>query len=807
MLINIIDVSGFIYRGFYAIPHLTFENQDVGAVYGFCSSMSSIIKQFPNSMFIAALDSGKKTFRNEIYPEYKANRAKMPEELLSQIPLIKEACEKFGFLLAAFPNFEADDVIASYVYFLKDVPNCDINIISSDKDLMQLLQFSNVKIFDPMKHKYTTEEDVAKKFGVGSKNVLDVLSLMGDSSDNVPGVPGIGPKTAALLINKFGSLDNLLENLSELPASKKFSVLKEEKDKAILSKQLVSLKTDLPVQFEYKENIPNSINEFFLRFGFRSLVQNKFLEEKCNIKQNIDGVPERCFVFNQDDEFEIFWKDSEAGNVFKTKTLENLRDILENQNIEKVCLCSKDLSKRCLSKGIKIQNTIDVSVMSYCVFGTTIKHDIKSMEESYLAQLSSFHSSNLEKIYNFLLPKINSEFLKLFFEIENKLPIVLAQMELEGIKIDKPYLNRLAIDFQEKINNLTAEIQKIAGYKVNIASPKQLSFLLYEKLNLPKQTSKASTDSETLSNFTGLCEGIADKIISWREYSKLLNTYILPLLNLADENSRVHTNYSQTTVNTGRLSSSEPNLQNIPNRSSEGLKIRKAFIAEEGWKLVSFDYSQVELRILAHLSKSKKLIESFQNGEDIHTSTAAHIFRIPQSEITKAQRSIAKEINFSIIYGISIFQLSKRLNIERVEAQKIFDDFMALYPEILDFNQKCEEFAKANGFVKTLFGRKCFVPLINSKNKNQMNFAKRQASNAPIQGTNADITKIAMLQISDFIKQNGISAKLLLQIHDELVFEVPEGEMSCLEEIKKIMENVVQLDVPLAVDLKQSNHL
>ena len=338
MLVNIIDVSGFIYRGFYAVPHLTFGDKDVGALYGFCSSMSSIVDRFPNSMFIAALDSGKKTFRNEIYSEYKANRAQMPEELLAQIPLIKEACEAFGFYIAAFPNFEADDVIASYVALLKDRRDCQVNIISSDKDLMQLLQFQNVKIFDPMKHKYITEDDVFKKFGVASKNVLDVLSLMGDSSDNVPGVSGIGPKTAAQLINQFGSLNNLIENLDSLPNSKKFSILKSEIDKAILSRDLIKLRTDLPVQFEYSENVPNDINSFFNNFGFKSLMKNKISSEKYNIKLKVENIAEICFIHNLDDEFEVFWRNNTEKNIFKTSSLIDLKNILGSQNITKVCL-------------------------------------------------------------------------------------------------------------------------------------------------------------------------------------------------------------------------------------------------------------------------------------------------------------------------------------------------------------------------------------------------------------------------------------------------------------------------------------
>lgn len=786
-MINLIDVSGFIYRAFYALPSLTYEGQEVGALYGFCSAMRKVTKLFPDSMFIAALDSGKKTFRNEIYSEYKANRKAMPEELASQIPVIKEACERFGFFIASQIGYEADDIIASYVSKIKDYK---INIISSDKDLMQLMS-DNVSIYDPMKQKYITEDDVFKKFGVDSHKVLDVLSLIGDSSDNVPGVPGIGPKTAAELINKYGFLENLIDHLDDLPNNKRNETLKQNIDKAILSKELIKLKNDLDVDFEYKVSEPKNLEDFFKQFGFKRLLDSKETIQR----QNRILLDSESLEFNGDKLIIHLECDFSQLISFKSK--------LEDNSIQKICEDSKSLIKFCYRNGINIKNTIDVSVLSYCYIGTKISHTLEAMAAEYGIFCDS-KKDTLEKIYEYLLNHIDDKTKYLFFEIENKLTKVLAQMEDIGIKVDKSYLSNLEIYFQEKIKSIAFEIYEIAGSEFNIASPKQVAFILYEKLGF-KSTKKQSTDAETLRGFSGYHDGIADKILEWRGYSKLLNTYLKPLMDLADENSRVHTLYSQTVVNTGRLSSSEPNLQNIPNRTEEGQKIRRAFVAKSGYKLVSFDYSQMELRLLAHIANCEKLKNSFLSGDDIHKSTAMHIFHVSKEEVTKDQRRIAKEINFSILYGISLHTLSQRLRISYSEASQIYSDFMGLYPEITEYITKSENYAKENGFVETILGRKCFVPLIKSKNINLINFAKRQAINAPIQGSNADIIKLAMVELENKIKNEF---NILLQIHDELVFEIPEEKVDkVIPIIKDIMENIIKLNIPLIVDVKTNYHL
>ncbi len=780
-MINLIDVSGFIYRAFYALPSLTYKGKEVGALYGFCAAMRKITNLFPNSMFIAALDSGKKTFRNEIYTEYKANRKAMPEELVSQISFIKEACEKFGFFISSKIGYEADDIIASYVSKIK---GHKINIISSDKDLMQLMS-DTVSVYDPMKQKYITEEDVFKKFGVNHQKILDVLSLMGDSSDNVPGVPGIGPKTAAELINKYGSIENLINHLDELPKNKRNETLKQEIDKAILSKELIKLKSDLDIDFEYKISKAENLEDFFKNFGFKRLLESKATQHQILL----DSKP---LMINGDKL--IILSDYDPSQLIKLKSK------LENTDIQKICEDSKILIKDCYKNKIDVKNTFDISVLSYCYIGTKISHTLELMAAEYGISSDS-KEETLEKIYEYLLSHIDEKTKYLFFEIENKLTKVLAKMESLGIKVDKTYLNELEIYFQEKIESTALQIYKIAGSEFNIASPKQVAFILYEKLGF-KATKKQSTDAQTLKTFSGCHDGITDKILKWRGFSKLLNTYVKPLKDLADENSRVHTLYLQTVVNTGRLSSSEPNLQNIPNRTEEGQKIRKAFIARDGYKLVSFDYSQMELRLLAHIADCEKLKNSFLSGDDIHKSTAMHIFNVSKDNVTKDQRRIAKEINFSILYGISLHTLSQRLQITYSEASQIYSDFMGLYLEITDYITKTENYAKENGFVETIFGRKCFVPLINSKNINLVNFAKRQAINAPIQGSNADIIKLAM------VKLGNKDLDILLQIHDELVFEIPEEKVEdTIPFIKNTMENILKLNVPLIVDVKISSHL
>ncbi|MBQ9335536.1 MAG: hypothetical protein IJS10_03255 [Alphaproteobacteria bacterium] len=783
-MVHLIDVSGFIYRAFYGLPSLIYAGQEVGALYGFCSAMQKITILFPHSMFIAALDCCKRTFRNEIYDQYKATRKAMPEELVAQIPLIKTACDKFGFYRVESPGFEADDVIATYTSKIHDQP---VNIISSDKDLMQLMS-DKITIYDPMKRKYITTEDVIKKFGVTPDKVLDVLSLMGDTSDNVPGVPGIGAKTAATLINEYGSLDNLIANLDKLPKSKRNDVLKAEINKAILSKKLISLRTDLDVKYEYKETQQNGLNEFLLNYGFKSLIksngkQNQFFNIAANKEQEENPLP------------------LITGDL-SDKKLQQLKTRLEDPEIQKLCSDAKILYKKCLAMGINLVNTIDISVMSYCVSGTRTRHDIASMETFYniagnvVTQDQKQHI--LKKLYIAITDKLSTSSRHLFYDIENKLPEILAKMEYRGIKVDICKLKELEIYFTEQLEDISQKIYKIVGEKFNIASPKQVSHILYEKIGFKHSGKKLNTDSDTLMAFSGKRKGLANKILDWRGYSKLLNSYVRSFLRLADKNSRIHTTYTQMIVNTGRLSSSDPNLQNIPIRTKEGQKIRNSIIASDGYKLVSFDYSQMELRILAHMSSCERLKNAFLTEKDIHRATAAHIFNISEELVSPEQRRLAKVINFSVIYGMTARGMSRRYDMPKKQVYELFSRFMRLYPEIFIYMENLEKYAEQYGFVETILGRKCFTPLIHSPLPHMVSFAKRQAINAPIQGSNADIIKMAM------IKLNALTdIHLLLQIHDELIFEIPDALLETrVLAVKNIMENIFQLCIPLKVDVK-----
>ncbi len=775
-MIVLIDVSGFIYRAFYALPGLLYEGREVGALYGFCTAMRKMQKLFPKAIFVAAMDSSKKTFRNEIYAEYKANRKATPEELISQIPLIKEACMKFGFNIVEVKGFEADDIIASYASRLPDV-----TIISSDKDLMQLMN-ENTKIYDPMKQKYVTPEGVKKKFGVTPDKVLDMLSLMGDTSDNIPGVPGIGPKTASALLEKFGSLDGIIENLDALPKGKKYEILKGEIEKAILSRDLASLRNDLDVPLDLKETIPAGLDDFLLSYGFKSLVKSK--NQLKFLDNSIDESNELCVC---------------SSDIYQGFILGN-KDKLKDQKILKICEDSKSLIKLCWNLGVDIQNVCDVPLMSYCIHGTSIKTDLNAMALSLLStDLANQQKVVLHHLYRLLKKQLNEDTCKLC-EIENRVTSILAKMEMRGIQVDLEYLSEIEDEFDKKISDLAEQIYKIAGIKFNLASPKQVAFTLFDRLKLPCHDKKQSTDVETLSKLVGPHENIVGKILEWRQYTKLKNTYIEALKKFADQNNRVHTTYSQRTVNTGRLSSSDPNLQNIPNRTEEGRKIRSAFVAAPGKVLVSLDYSQMELRLLAHITDCQKLLQAFHEGQDIHSKTASYVFKTVIQDVSSDQRRIAKEINFSILYGVSIPGLASRLNITKEDAEKIMEEFMGLYPEFSEYIQDMENFALKHGYVETIFKRKCFVPQIRSKKPNLVNFAKRQAINAPVQGSNADLIKLAMVKIDDL---NLMGCDLLLQIHDELIFEIDENLVDeNIPQIKDIMENVYPLRVPLKVDVE-----
>ncbi len=740
--IFIIDGYGFLFRAYHSMPPLTSPDKiPVGAVHGFISMVLKVIEEFAPSHAVMVFDSGSKNFRHELYSEYKSHRPPAPEDLIPQFEIVREAATALGFPVMERIGYEADDVIASLV---KTFPSEEIVIISSDKDLMQLIS-DRVSMFDGMKNKYIRAAEVFEKFGVAPEKVVDALAIMGDSSDNVPGIPGIGPKGAAELIHLFGSLEGVLENAESIKQNARRKSVIDNKDKALISKQLVMLDSDIDLAVNMRDITlatpdHDELNGFFDRYGLK----------------NLKARAHKVFKFNAAPS-----KQDHTTNIFKNLCLDI--KLLIKQNPTENFSSFEDLSlmNYATSAGIK-QEEVDFS--SY--------HDLFSK----LHEHSAF-----ELYYDFDLPFAN----------------VLAHLELTGIKVDVQILNDLSKEFELQLAEISKQIYDLAGVEFNIASPKQLAEILFKKLALPKDTKSDSTNADVLENLSAQGFVIADHILKWRQISKLKNTYtdVLPS-HINPETGRIHSSFSQIGTTTSRISSTNPNLQNIPIRSEYGEKIRSSFIPEKGCKLISADYSQIELRLLAHVANIESLTKAFKNGEDIHSSTAIQIF----GEATKENRRAAKAINFGIIYGISAFGLAKQLNITQKQAADYIEKYFALYPGIKEYMERTIAFARENGYVQNIFGRKCFIPEIN--NRAMKGFAERAAINAPLQSSSADITKIAMNRIFTHLKEKDYKTRMVLQIHDEILLEAPEDEVVLvMVEVQKIMQDVVELKSKMVVDV------
>jgi len=902
--IFLIDGSGFIFRAYHALPPLTNPNGvPVNAVMGFTNMLVKLISDMEIQNIAVIFDAARKNFRYDIFPEYKANRSETPEDLIPQFPLIRKATEAFSIPSIEKEGYEADDIIASYVK-LAEKTGQHITIVSSDKDLMQLLG-PNVSLFDPMKYKYMGEPEVLEKFGVTPDKVVDVQALAGDSSDNIPGVPGIGLKTAAQLINEYGDLETLLARASEIKQNKRRESLIEFADKARISKQLVQLATDvkLCVKLEdIKITTPNreKLFAFLEEQGFKSILSR--MERKFPAVENapeletsstsayelvqdeqtlnkwvrmakeaglvaIDtettaltpskaklvgismSVKEKhaCYIplqhrdatgysdsFDFDNNAKI--EKSDLKQIPIEKALAILKPMLEDNSIIKIGHNFKYDMQMFIPYGIDINNVDDTMLMSYVLDGTSHSNSMDNLAKEFLnidtikfgevtgkgkSQITfdlvpldkalSYAAEDADvtlQLYNVFKPRLAEEGMADFYEtIEKPLVKVIAEMETIGIKIDIPKLKEISKDLEQKLAIIAEEIYQLAGGTFNIASPKQMGEILFDNLGIEggkkTRTGGYSTDASVLEDLSDKGHPIADKIIEWRELSKLKSTYADALPeSINPKTGRIHTSYSMAGTNTGRLSSSEPNLQNIPIRSEQGKKIRSAFIPEKGCKLLSVDYSQVELRLAATLGNIQALKQAFHDGIDIHTATASQVFGIPLEQITPEVRRQAKAINFGIIYGISGFGLAKQLGISNSEASNYIKKYLARFPELEMFMNTAKEFARNHGYVKTFYGRKCFVPGINDKNSAIRNFAERQSINAPLQGTAADIIKRAMITLFYELKKSGLKAKMLLQVHDELIFEVPENEMQETEAmVKRIMESSAkELDIPLEAD-------
>ena len=918
----LIDGSGYIFRAYYALPPLYRKSDGLptGAVNGFCNMLFKLIEDTKSNSkpthLAVIFDSARKTFRNDIYSDYKANRGEPPEDLIPQFQIIKDSVTAFGIPSIELAGFEADDIIATYAKQAAD-KNWKVSIVSSDKDLMQVVT-KDINLIDTMKNKSIGIEDVKEKFGVAPDRVIDVQALAGDSSDNVPGAPGIGLKTAALLINEYDNLENLLESADQIKQNKRRESLINNKELIKISKQLVTLKDDVTnIQSLDTLNITNINYETLLPFLHelelfklkeRLTKKNPDLQKiKIISKKKLpeEKVNTNTIEINEEKTSDSFLEKSKYISITNMKALELLmKDIYDlgyfvfdletdslnviDANLIGVAIClsvkrsyyiplaHKDEDGKIIEEQIDFKEALKqlnniLSNSSLIKIGHNIKYDIAVLKR-YKIDVVSFEDTMLMsyindagnhrhgmdelakvhfnrdtikfkdvvgtgksqitfdyveiekaieyaaedaeitfKLYLLLKKKLSEEKnISAYNYLEKPLVASILEMEINGIKINTEYLQSLSSEFEKKINSLEKTIFKLCGVEFNIGSPKQLGDVLFNKLNLtpPKKTKTGefSTGIEVLEDLAFEGNKVAEDLITWRQLSKLKNTYTEALqTHINKTTQRIHTSYAMASTNTGRLSSSDPNLQNIPIRSTEGRLIRKAFIAEKGYKILSADYSQVELRVLAHIAKIEPLIAAFKNGEDIHALTASEIFSTDIKKITPDLRRRAKAVNFGIIYGISAFGLAKQLSITNHEANNFIKKYFDKFPGIKKYMEDTKALCREQGYVETICGRKCFFPKIKDKNFAYRSFQERAAINAPIQGTAADIIKRAMIKIYEKNISNNNDCKMLLQVHDELIFEVKESKIEKYQAlIRQEMENalhpLISLDVPLLVE-------
>ena len=902
----LIDGSGYIFRAYYALPPLSRKSDGLptGAVSGFCSMLFKLLEDsraddsiHKPTHFAVIFDSARKNFRNDIYSEYKANRTEAPDDLAPQFEYIRKSVLAFNLPSIELLNYEADDLIATYAKKITDA-GAKVTVISSDKDLMQLVS-DKIRLYDPMKSKVIGEKEVLEKFGVKPSQVIDVQSLAGDSSDNVPGVPGIGVKTAAELINKYKDLDTLLKNASEIPQNKRRETLLENKDKALLSRKLVTLKNDVPVKddpvsFLFKDVNKKNLFTFLREMEFNRLLSQAisfYGEEKLSISNtevnkkkifkidtklyksilnekeldeliktlnkkslisvdtetsslnpleaNLIGI---SFSYAPNEAFYIPLAHKNIKSLKKEIVIQKIKPILEDLSIKKVGQNMKYDLIILKNNGIEIEPVEDTMLLSYTLDAGNNRHNMDTLSEIHLGHKTisykelvgtgkkqlNFSDINLEdatkyaaedadvtlRLYNLLLDRVNDEKLNKIYETFEKPMIkLLSKLEINGIKVDNVYLKKLSKKFEGKLKKIEKDIYKISGKEFNIGSPKQLGQIIYNDLKIAKlkKTKKGSlaTSAKILEDLSLTGHKFPNLILEWRQISKLKSTYTDALQDhINKKTKRVHTSFLLAATNTGRLASSDPNLQNIPIKTADGKEIRKAFIAEKNNVLISADYNQIEMRILADIADVKELKKAFKNNQDIHSLTASQVFGVPINKVNDDFRRKAKAINFGIIYGITQYGLAKQIAVSNHEALDFINAYFKKFPEIKDYMNLTIKACREQGYVNNIFGRRIHLKGINDKNFSVRSFQERAAINAPIQGSAADIIRLAMIKIDKILEEDKKNkVKMLLQIHDELIFEcLKKDETHVKKTIKEAMVSVSTSDhhmfsIPLEVSI------
>ena len=882
----LIDGTAYLYRAFHALPPLTNkQGENTGAIHGFLKALFKIIEDFAPEHIGLIFDAKGKNFRHDIYSEYKANRSKMPDELSEQIPKLYEILELLGYPPIIIDGVEADDVIGTLSKQFRKTK--DVRIFSGDKDFAQLVN-SSVAIINPITLETMDEVAVKKKFGIDAKHIIDYLALVGDKSDNIPGLPGVGSKTASRLINQYGSVENIIKN-KNLISGKVGETLKENIDQLKLSKILATIKEDLDLNINLKNLIKkdtddDKIVKIFKRLELNSLLKNEL--GKNNHKENhakdskkidtknyniITKENELLSIIEDIKKKKFFSFDLETSSLdymeakivgisialsdkksyyipighssnIKYKqlsekyVLDNLKPILQSEKLKKIGHNLKYDRNVLVNYNINLVGIEhDSMLLSYVYDSTAIRHGLDNAAEKYLSHKTIHYEDVAGKgakqipfadvdidiaaeyacedavisleLYNYLWSKVSKDknIVKVYSDIEMPLVPILSKIETNGVLIDSKALQKLSKDLDKELNEIESKCFKITNKEFNLNSPKQLQEILYDELKIPVSkktpTGKPSTDEDTLQ-FLAQTNELPKLILEYRSLNKLKTGYTDKLpLQISKTSGRVHTSYQQAITSTGRLSSTDPNLQNIPIKTSRGKKIRKTFIAQGEKRIFAADYSQIELRIMAHLSEDKNLLKAFKNKIDIHSFTASEIFAIDIENVSTDDRRAAKAINFGLIYGMSSFGLSKQLGIPISAAKDYMDVYFERYPRIKSYMNQIKDFAKNNGYVETIYGRKLYLPEISSKNVQRRKYAERTAINAPVQGSAADIIKIAMIQIDQWLSNNQSETKMIMQVHDELVFEIPEkNAVADVENIIKIMKNCVSLNLPLEVN-------